>query len=167
MINQLPSNNYYFKILFAPRWEFIRLIRSFIENFIHSLIKDLDLGKRVSTSTNELIENAVKYSLSDEIFFEIDLNYHYNNRKCVHLKISNTGEAKTIQELKDIMNEIDTDNPQEAYLMRMQKVFERDITDTRSQLGLARIKCEGHADLKYIIEEQNKVSMMAYFYYEA
>ena len=160
-----PWQTNYLIISCAMEWAFIRRIRAFVGEFIDASVKTDTLHRRISMVANELLENAVKYSIDPEVHLELHLTEPYKDDNWVKLEVINKGKESHIKRLKSTIEEIKQGNPVEAYLKRMKAVFEQKISEEESQLGLARIRCEGRADIDLKVLEENKVSIVTYLPY--
>ena len=154
--------NYFVHIDFEPKWAFIGSIRGFTENFIFTCIKNQFLGKAVALSVSELLENAVKYSITNKISLDISFQLDAaGKRTFVVVKVYNFTDENNIKELKALLDEIHQDKPEKAYLKCMQKIMEQDKHDITSRLGLSRIRYECSATLEMKVEDNNYITMMA------
>ena len=156
-----PSNNY-IRIDFAPEWAFIGSIRGFIESFTFICIKNNKIGKAVALAASELLENAVKYSVTEKIMIDFQFEHHPDNRKAkAILRVFNYTDDNHIKTLKSIIDDIYQYSPKEAYLKRMQKALLEEKSSVSSQIGLSRIRYECNASIKTTVGEDNLVTIIA------
>jgi hypothetical protein len=83
-----------------------------------------------------------------------------DNGNQVKAEVSNTASDENIAELRKTFEDISRYSPQEAYLKRLERAATR--TDEKSQVGLARVRFEGRADLRLNVEG-SEVSMTALY----
>jgi hypothetical protein len=74
--------------------------------------------------------------------------------------VNNSASEENIAELKKTFEDINKCAPQEAYLKRLERAVAR--ADGKSQVGLARVRFEGRADLQLNIKG-SEVSVTALY----
>jgi hypothetical protein len=136
------------EIAFSPRWwSFISSTRIFVESFCGHSIGEGTFSDRVALATHELLENAVKYSLSPDS--AVRCVVALTDEK-VRVQVQNTADPDHIPVLEAEMATTQDGDPLEVYIQKMQ----RSVTQDQSQLGLARIRYESGAKLSLHIEGQ-------------
>ncbi|HBD92671.1 MAG: hypothetical protein A2015_14755 [Spirochaetes bacterium GWF1_31_7] len=129
----------YLDITFGPKWDYIPLSRNFIENFLNVNMTDRDCIEKITMSTSELLENAVKYSHMDGIRTKIRKD---KEKPEIIVKVYNSVKKEDVQKLTKYIDELNAaSDPFEFYVMKIRE--KRD----RGGLGLARINCEGRGKL--------------------
>ena len=71
-----PENMIFVDLKFGPKWKYISTVRTFVENFMAISLADKKKAGVIAISVNELIENAIKYSDSDDID-AVSLAFHH------------------------------------------------------------------------------------------
>ncbi len=127
----------YIELKFGPRWKYIAVVRSFIQNFLAVSLLETTKADQIAMAASELLENAVKYAAGEDI--QIHVNFYSDNEK-IHIAVSNTATPEAIEGLKSMFNKISQGNPLDAYMSQMREAAVR--KDGKSQLGLARIRYE-------------------------
>lgn len=124
-------------------WDFIRATRKYLHELITCYYKDQIYGEKVISASNELIENAYKYSPEDS-----DINvilYEMNNN--LFLEVRNYCLEEPEDALEIIKNEIEKvysyDDPNIAFKEKVIESMER--KDSKSMLGFAKIRLETEA----------------------
>lgn len=132
--------------------EMLTTIRRFVEKLYARLLDD-ELAARVALTAHELIDNAIRYAVTDEIFIRIEIA---NGTVCV--RTENRATEDHIESLQHAFAEMQAkDDPMEYYLELMNRTAER--TDI-SGLGLGRIWAE--ADMLLELEtEADRVAIQA------
>jgi hypothetical protein len=134
------------EIAFSPRWwSFISSTRIFVESFCGHSIGEGAFSDRVALATYELLENAVKYSVSPDSAVRCAVSV-VNER--VRVQVHNTADLAHIPILEAEMATVQEGDPLDVYIQKMQ----RSVTQEQSQLGLARIRYESGAGLSMHVE---------------
>ncbi len=129
-------------ITFGPCWNYVAVIRSFLQNFVAVSVPDHQLADKISLAVSELLENAVKYTSKNEI--DVNLRIITENKQ-IEVTVSNGLTEEQRKTLEKEIKEINTGTPLEAYLNKMRQATTR--TDGKSGLGLARIRHDANAEL--------------------
>ena len=132
--------------------EMLTTIRRFVESLYGRLLDD-ELAARVAMTAHELIDNAVRYAVEDEIFVRIEIA---DGKICI--RTENRAEKRHIDALRQTFGEMaERDDAMEYYLELMDRTAQR--TDI-SGLGLGRIWAE--ADMKLSLQTRSDtVSILA------
>lgn len=144
----------YIELKFGPRWKYISVSRSFIQNFIAVSVADQAKASSIAMATSELLENAVKYASGDETNVKVNV-YPENER--ISVRVQNEAHPDAIKELQVIFNKISEGDPLEAYVSAMKEAAVR--TDGKSQLGLARIRYETGAKVDLSVTDNKIVTI--------
>jgi len=144
-----------FELTYQQKWENVSSIRHFVSEMLSGKLFGLEVEKKVSTATSELIENIVKYSTGSVAKLAI---------KCQHsdptivLVASNVVSSHLLVKFESIFSEVNKGEAKEAY----KEMMLRSLCDTQlSQLGLARIRYECHGIISYDVSESYDVSDFA------
>ena len=137
----------YVELRFGPRWTYISTVRTFVENFMAITLENKKKAGTIAMAVNELIENSVKYSDQEGIEIRI---YVEKDLSLIRVIVANHSNEENIKELDSILTEIYKLPPLEAYIKRMQE--SSTSIDGKNAIGLARIRYESKADLKYTNE---------------
>ncbi len=144
---QRNIKNGFIEMVFGPLWTYISSVRSFLQNFLSITLTDNKWAEVISTAASELVENAVKYSSEDGVKISIE---HDDERRTLCLTVENYANTDNLKVLTSEVEKINTGEPEEAYLKKMQEVALR--TDGGSQLGLARIRYESDAEISINVD---------------
>ncbi|MBN2536333.1 MAG: hypothetical protein JXB88_25850 [Spirochaetales bacterium] len=134
----------FIKLRFYPEWEDIFLIRNFIIAFLSQKIADKKEAYRIAIIASELMENACKYSATGEAV--IELEQKTDNK--IEFSIKNITKKENIEEFKKILNMINKGPAKETYKNMMLRAINADNNKVK-QLGLARVRYEGHSEITY------------------
>lgn len=133
----------YIELKFGPRWKYIAVVRAFLQNFM-ALSNASDSGRadKIAMAVSELLENAVKYATGEETGVGVWLNQHDDS---ITVSVTNKASPESIEVLKKNWATAMEGEPLQAYIKKMQEAAVR--TDSKSQLGLVRIRYETGADM--------------------
>jgi hypothetical protein len=132
----------YIELKFGPRWKYIAVVRSFIQNFLAVSLVDTTKADQIAMAASELLENAVKYAAGEDI--QIEVNFYSDHEK-IHIAVTNGATPEAIEGLKAVYDKISQGDPLDAYMSQMREAAVR--KDGKSQLGLARIRYETGLDM--------------------
>lgn len=113
-----------------PLWGHIAAIRSSIESYMRIIHKNKHYAHQVSFAASELLENAVKYSTGDSIYFIMK----YFDDGIVEILVQNDSNPKNIVDLKNeitTLNKVIPDRSYEKKILSSEKKY---------GLGLAMIR---------------------------
>lgn len=129
----------------AAWWNFITSTRIFVESFIGHSFGDPDLSCRIAMTVHELLENASKYSVSPDSPVQCEIAFTGTQ---AFVRVSNAGRVEDIAVLREELAQVMEGDPLETYLQKMAA----SVTHDKSQIGLARIRYEGRANLGLTVE---------------
>jgi hypothetical protein len=133
----------YIDLQFAPNWDLIDPAREFLQAFFAHALKDELVASQVSMAAHELMENAVKYSPTDDAKIRVEVGDDDGPiRICVENPADPANVAVLLDEVRQAGEATDT---LAFYRRKMEEAYQR--SDGKSCLGLARIRCEGQMDL--------------------
>jgi hypothetical protein len=156
-LNPLEDENRVFVDLkFGPKWTYISTVRTFVENFMAISLADKKKAGLIAMSVNELIENAIKYSDKEDIQIKFQI---ISNEKKIYVKVSNHATTEEENNLKKILDEINSLPPLEAYLNRMKSSL--DSLNEKSAIGLARVRYESRAEINHTYNDDGFVDVHA------
>lgn len=124
-----------------PSWELIGHTREYLHHFCRLSYGDAGLAERVAMAAHELLENAVKYGNQAEGPVRCTLQRDQNH---LRLLVANGANPDQMAALRAELETVNTGDPLEVYLAKM----EASLGSDKSQLGLARIRYEGEAQLR-------------------
>jgi len=139
--------NWFIEMIFGPRWTYIATVRTFLQNFLSITLADNKWADVISMAASELLENAVKYASDEGTKISVE---HKKDENKLFLHVENFSSKENIKVLLNELDKINSGEPQEVYLMKMQEAALR--TDGGSQLGLARIRYESDAFIKVDVD---------------
>lgn len=141
---------------FGPRWTYISAVRTFVENFMAISLDNKKKAGIIAMSVNELIENAIKYSDMEGIQIKFQI---MSNEKKIYVNVSNHATADEEKNLRNILSEINSSPPLEAYMNRMRATI--NSASDKSSIGLARIRYESKADISHTFSNDGFVNVHA------
>lgn len=132
-----------FDVEMSPRrWTTVATLRKFIGAFLKPVVARPDLADQVALAAHELLENALKYSVSADSRVRCRVQLHPDQ---ICLQVQNRANPAAILTLHEVFAMAQQGNALDTYLAMM----ERSITeDLPSQLGLARVRYETGATLR-------------------
>lgn len=141
------ENKIFVDLKFGPKWTYISTVRTFVENFMAISLDNKKKAGIIAMSVNELIENAIKYSDSNDIQIKFQI---ISNEKKIYVNVSNHSTPDEEKNLDKILSEINSLPPLEAYMNRMK--LSLDTLNNKSSIGLARIRYESDAEISHSFE---------------
>jgi hypothetical protein len=133
-----------------PIWTYIDGVRDFTGFFCKHTFAEPKLAQRAQVVMQETLENAIKYSLrGPDSELEISIT---STGADLCIAVASTPDPDHLQRLRNELQEIARKEPRQAYV----EAFARAAVspDASAQLGLARIRFEGQAEL-YLEEQDN------------
>lgn len=153
MINYVSNTSGYLDVTFGPKWDYIPVTRTYIENFLKvNMLEQADID-RIEVAASELLENAVKYSDKDGI--RVIMNKSKNAKK-IELLVYNYLNKKNYMELEEKIKAMKKEDSFAYYIEAMKK----SVDDEATGLGLARIYHETGAKLSLKFLKKFKVVEM-------
>jgi Uncharacterized protein conserved in bacteria len=132
----------YIELKFGPRWKYIAVVRAFLQNFMALSSTDNGRGDKIAMAVSELLENAVKYATGDETDVGVWLN---GSEDSIAVAVTNRASPESIKILQQNWASVMDGDPLQVYIKKMQEAATRN--DSKSQLGLVRIRYETGADM--------------------
>jgi hypothetical protein len=129
---------------FSPTFELISSAREFVSLFYDAILDDPDATSRVALTTQELLENATKYSTNGSTVLQIDVTREESG-DFLSVRTSNAATAVHLHELRrrfDAMHQ--SADPFVYYTDLMLRTAHHE----NSGLGLARVWAEGEMDVR-------------------
>jgi two-component sensor histidine kinase len=125
-----------------PTWDLIPAVRTFVEQALAPVIKDADLGYRLSMATHELLENAVKYATKPTATLSVSVGGGPHHAT---ITLSNEADQAHIDDLHVLFAEMTAAADPIVYYCELMRRYagQRHV----SRLGLARIQAEGEMRL--------------------
>lgn len=167
MANMVMTNKTSIRNTFALKfhidWEYIDVIRNFVNSFLQKTLLDNKVADKLSMAISELLENAVKYGVhkEDGILHNIHIQLDtFKEEKKVIFFIENKSTIESIDVLKSQLESVNRGDPKEMYV---RKIRESLTKEDKSQLGLARIRYEAGGDIFLDIKKNNRVRLQVVF----
>lgn len=155
-INYEDQMSGFLDITFGPKWDYIPVTRSYVENFLS--LHSLDKGNisKIEMTASELLENAVKYSSKDGIRMIIRKD---EKNKQVELMIFNFTDEEAAGRLMKGIDDMNAKEPLEYYITRIKnsKKFKAEHGHKGAGLGLARIYHEANGKISYAFDKQKGI----------
>lgn len=154
---QTAVSSYGATISFSPKWwSYVSSTRIMVASFCNVHLADEEIADKIAMTAQELLENAVKYSASQDE--NVSLSFTINEEdSCVSLEVSNVATPEAITTLRQQYAEVCEGDPLLAYLQKMQRIAMNPNAEG-SQLGLARIRYETGSEITMRVEA-NRVTM--------
>jgi hypothetical protein len=138
-----------FSMDFSPTTLLIPVVRRFVLMLYERIFGAGELSSELALMTHELLENAVKYSKSDEVAFEVSVVNCADGYE-ITARTSNTAEPENIARVREMIASLQrTDDVFEFYQALLHETVKR---PDGSGLGLARIECETCMSLEFANE---------------
>lgn len=144
-------------IRLRPVWTYIDGVRDFTGFFCDHTFTEPRLAQRARVVMQETLENAIKYSLrGPESELEVAIHSTGDN---LRISVSSTPAPEHLERLRTELHSIASKDPQQAYI----DAFARAATspEASAQLGLARIRFEGQAELHLEEQENGRIRLIA------
>ena len=130
------------ELLFRPRWTYISCVRKFLSGFFLIGLSDRERAEQISMAAHELLENAIKYSSEESSHLRVQVTMRPGE---IDLVVENPADPHQINVLRREFALINTAEPEEMYLRRMQEAAR---SGGQSRLGLIRIRHDAGATLR-------------------
>ncbi|MBL8019845.1 MAG: hypothetical protein JNM27_09285 [Leptospirales bacterium] len=141
-----------FSLVIEPEWNVIKRIKESIQNDASLRAQSKDFLEQTTLTAIELLENALKYSDSDSgkpVQFAFDVQ----DNVCRFSVTSYSKNPITKQALMSVIRTIDTGDPFDLYVKRLEKL--KESPDGFSRMGLYRIAYEGEFTLKADVKDES------------
>ena len=123
-----------------------------MQNFLSISLDDSSRADKISMAISELLENAVKYSISEDAYIRLEFP---GKGGLLQVIVQNQAEEKQAKKLLDFVDNLNSGPPLETYMELMKKNNDQPGT---SQLGLARIRYESEGEIQAQYTD-NRVTM--------
>lgn len=137
----------------ALDWRHLRHLRQFVQHLISVATSDEAAAVRVAMALTELAENAVKYALPPTASIRVKVT----PGEGIRLETENRTSGENLQKLDRVLAEVSAGTPAEAYARALHRAS---LESADSQVGLARVRCEGGLELRREVEG-SKVRVIA------
>lgn len=129
----------YMELMFRPNVDLVSVVRRFVTDFYHCVFIDPETSSRLALATHELLENAVKYSITGETRLRVQVTRDVS--PClVSIRTWNDADPGQISALQQAFNGLKAaKDPFDYYQEQMRHTVHR---EEGSGLGLARIRAE-------------------------
>ncbi len=133
------------ELTFNRQWKHVSVVRNFVQNFltVNLTPSSSAMPDRVAMAVSELIENAVKYSLDDEV--RVRLSLFSQPETGLKVTVENRAATESISVVQSTYERSMRGDSLETYLEMMRESAHR--TESSSQLGLIRIRQESGCQL--------------------
>ncbi len=136
-----------FSLPALQRW--ISPSRGYIVEILQPIFIDDDEVDRLAIATHELLENCVKYSSSDHVHFEFEVNRE-GDEAVANIRTTNSALLSHITELR---RRIDALNAAHDPIAHYDEIIRESLIQGGSSLGLARVRAESGVHLSYQIQK--------------
>jgi hypothetical protein len=124
-------------------WTYIDGIRRFGQFFSEHAFVDLGAPERASMILQEILENAIKYSVRTDDA-EIDMSLSFESDFFV-VTVGSMPSPSHLEVLREELTLLNAQTPEDAYVAAFARAASNESAGSR--LGLARVRLEGKADL--------------------
>jgi hypothetical protein len=139
------------ELRFGSQLELVSVVRRFVADFYAPVLSDEDLVSRVALATHELLENAVKYSVTGETGFSIAVESGGD----VVIRTTNRATPENLRTAADAVAELEQSaDPYAHYMQVMKRSAKR---SEGSGLGLARVRAEAEMEVTCDISDERLV----------
>lgn len=148
----MKPTNAHFELSFSPNMDLVNVVRRFAEAFYERLLDDPSLTARISLTTHELLENAIKYATDGQSWLRTDVR---SDGKTFTIEVAtrNRSDRKSAAELKARFEEFEAiKDPSAFYLSLMRRSTAQSDT---SGLGLGRILAESEMTLNCELKDDD------------
>jgi hypothetical protein len=151
---------------FQPDWSKVQSLWNFLKSVIQLILYDSTKSDLISMAGIELVENAVKYILGNDIdnknvFFRLRSVREQNK---VTIRVENLALKKDIEKIKQSVNRIMAeDNKRKIYLQKLLEIAKKDIEEETMELGILRVIAEANAEVLIESPKENIMSVKAIF----
>jgi hypothetical protein len=130
---------------FSPSFELISSAREFVAQFYDAILDDPDTTSRVALTTQELLENATKYSTTGSTVLQI----HVTREESGHFLSVRTSNDATPDHLGELQRRFDDmQRCADAFDYYTDLMLRTARASETSGLGLARVWAEGEMDVR-------------------
>ncbi len=145
-------NNFNMNLTIKPTWDIVKDVHDKTIRVMNDQGASADVKESAMMVATELIENAVKYGISQPDGSSIEFNLEISDNS---IQMSTANGVKEEEHAKIVIDHItrinESDNPKELYTQRLLELLECDRPGA-TQLGLYRIAYEGQFNLRYAYE---------------
>lgn len=142
----------YLDISFDPKWEYVPLAKSFIEDFLTINMVNNEEIHKVGTAASELLENAVRYNNNNGIRMSVQ---NETDESKVYLIIINFTDEIHAKRLLKRVREMNRNDSLKYYLYRMKESIRN--KGASPGLGLARVYHESKARITVNYKKDKKI----------
>jgi hypothetical protein len=132
-----------------PLARLISPTRRHVAELLQPVLVDRDAVDRLAIAVHELLENCVKYSNSDSIRFEFEVNRE-GDEAIANIRTTNSALHSHVA---DLSRRIDALNAAADPVAHYDAVIRESLIQGGSSLGLARIRAESGVLLSYQIQK--------------
>lgn len=132
-----------------PLQRWISPTRCYIEDILRSILIDGDEADRLAIAVHELLENAVKYCIGDQLRFEFEVN---RDGDAATANMRTTNSARTYH-AADLSRKMDAIIAAADPVAHFDEAIRDSLVQGGTSLGLARIRAELGVQLSYQIQK--------------
>jgi hypothetical protein len=144
------------QLAFEPSPRFVKRIVQWLTDFCRMTLEDVELVSRLHLAAHELVENIVKYGVSETVRLDLEVN-RVDDALVLRLRTTNAAAPERLANAVRILQGLrDAEDPVAYY---DQLVKESAPKEGVSGLGLARIRAEGDLDLDFEVKN-NELSIL-------
>ncbi len=166
MNNVIRFGENFIEMEFQPDWSKVQSLWNFLKSVIQLILYDSTKSDLISMAGIELVENAVKYILGNNIkdnnvFFRLRSAREKNK---VTLRVENYAFKEDIKKIKESVKSIMAEkNKRKIYLKKLLEIAKQDIEEETMELGILRVIAEANADMLIESPKENILSVKAIF----
>lgn len=155
----MKAMNAHFELSFSPNMDLVNVVRRFAETFYERMLDDGALTARITLTTHELLENAIKYAIDGQSLLRTKV-FSDGETFTIEVFTRNRCDPSCTDELRARFQEIESITDPSAFY---QSLMRRSVTQSdASGLGLGRILAESEMTLNCeIIGDEVRISARA------
>lgn len=164
MNNVIRFGENFIEMEFKPDWKLVKNLWEFLKNVIQLILYDSYKSDLISMAGIELVENAVKYTMSGKvdnkkITFRLD---SFPEKNKVIVKVTNRALIHDIRDIQvAVTNILSEKNKRKIYLQKLREYANTD--EEKMELGIMRIIVEAGANILVEKRGGNILSIKAIF----
>ncbi len=151
MNNVIRFGENFIEMEFQPDWSKVKSLWDFLKSVIQLILYDSNKSDLISMGGVELVENAVKYVLNNDVeekkvVFRLDFIHEQNK---VMIRVTNSAKIEDINSIKASVTKLMSEtNKRKMYLEKLLEDSKNDIEEETMELGIMRVIVEANANVK-------------------
>ncbi len=166
MNNVIRFGENFIEMEFQPDWSKVKSLWDFLKSVIQLILYDSNKSDLISMGGVELVENAVKYVLNNDVeekkvVFRLDFIHEQNK---VMIRVTNSAKIEDINSIKASVTKLMSEtNKRKMYLEKLLEDSKNDIEEETMELGIMRVIVEANANVKIETPKSGVLNTTAIF----